>query len=60
MTSGASFNSGGALYFAQQSPPKQHAPPPQQSAVREVAVAEPIMARAVMMMKRYFIVPSVE
>ena len=42
-------------YFAQQWPPEQHLPPPQQSATREVAVAVPIMARAVIIIKRYFI-----
>ena len=44
-----------ALYSAQQWPPEQHLPPPQQSALREVAVAVPIMARVVTIIKRYFI-----
>src|SRR5207253_5094027 len=39
----------------QQWPPEQHLPPPQQSAAREVAVAVPIMARVVIIIKRYFI-----
>jgi hypothetical protein len=47
-------------YFAQHPPPKQQALPSQQSAVREVAVAVPIIARAVMIIKRYFIVPPAE
>ena len=42
-------------YLAQQWPPGQHLPPPQQSALREVAVAVPIMARVVIIIKRYFI-----
>ena len=42
-------------YLAQQWPPKQHVPPPQQSATGEVAVAVPIMARAAIIIKRYFI-----
>jgi hypothetical protein len=42
-------------YLAQQWPPEQHLPPPQQSALREVAVAVPIMARVVIIIKRYFI-----
>src|SRR5947207_2105973 len=42
-------------YRAQQWPPEQHLPPPQQSATREVAVAVPIMAKAVTIIKRYFI-----
>ena len=42
-------------YLAPQWPPEQHLPPPQQSAVREVAVAVPIMARVVIIIKRYFI-----
>jgi hypothetical protein len=42
-------------YLAQQWPPEQHLPPPQQSAAGEVAVAVPIMARAVIIVKRYFI-----
>ena len=42
-------------YLAQQWPPEQHLPPPQQSAAGEVAVAVPIMARAVIIIKRYFI-----
>ena len=42
-------------YLAQQWPPKQHVPPPQQSATGEVAVAVPIMARAAIVIKRYFI-----
>ena len=42
-------------YRAQQWPPEQHLPPPQQSALREVAVAVPIMARVVIIIKRYFI-----
>ena len=42
-------------YRAQQWPPEQHLPPPQQSATREVAVAVPIMARVVIIIKRYFI-----
>jgi len=42
-------------YLAQQWPPEQHLPPPQQSTLREVAVAVPIMARAVIIIKRYFI-----
>ena len=48
-------------YLAQQWPPEQHLPPPQQSALREVAVAVPIMARVVIIIKRYFIeFPPVE
>src|SRR5437764_7976665 len=42
-------------YLAQQWLPEQHLPPPQQSALREVAVAVPIMARVVIIVKRYFI-----
>jgi hypothetical protein len=42
-------------YLAQQWLPEQHLPPPQQSALREVAVAVPIMARVVIVIKRYFI-----
>jgi len=42
-------------YLAQQWPPEQHLPPSQQSALREVAVAVPIMARVVIIIKRYFI-----
>ena len=42
-------------YLAQQWPPEQHLLPPQQSALREVAVAVPIMARVVIIIKRYFI-----
>jgi hypothetical protein len=42
-------------YLAQQWPPEQHLPPPQQSALREVAVAVPIMARVLIIIKRYFI-----
>ena len=42
-------------YHAQQWPPEQHLAPPQQSATREVAVAVLIMARAVIIIKRYFI-----
>ena len=45
-------------YLAQQWPPEQHLPPPQQSALREVAVAVPIMARVVIIIKRYFIESS--
>jgi hypothetical protein len=41
-------------YFSQQWPPEQHLAP-QQSATGEVAVAVPIMARAVIIVKRYFI-----
>jgi hypothetical protein len=41
-------------YLAQQWPPPQHLAP-QQSAAGEVAVAVPIMARAVIIIKRYFI-----
>jgi len=41
-------------YFAQQWPPEQHLAP-QQSPTGEVAVAVPIMARAVIIVKRYFI-----
>ena len=41
-------------YFAQQWLPEQHLAP-QQSAAGEVAVAVPIMARAVIIVKRYFI-----
>jgi hypothetical protein len=41
-------------YLAQQWLPEQHLPP-QQSALREVAVAVPIMARVVIIIKRYFI-----
>ena len=57
---GTSFSIRPRDYFTQQWLPEQQAPPPQQSAVREVALAVPIMARAVMMIKRYFIVPPVE
>ena len=39
-------------YLAQQWQPEQHLPPPQQSALREVAVAVPIMARVVIIIKR--------
>ena len=54
------FSGGGSdnfprAYLAQQWPPEQHLPPPQQSALREVAVAVPIMARVVIIIKRYFI-----
>ena len=42
-------------YLAQQWPPEQHLPPPQQSALGDVAVAVPIMARAVIIINRYFI-----
>jgi hypothetical protein len=56
------FSTGGGFrllnpcaYLAQQWPPEQHLPPPQQSALREVAVAVPIMARVVIIIKRYFI-----
>jgi hypothetical protein len=42
-------------YLAQQWPPEQHLPPPQQSAAGEFAVAVPIMAKAVIIVKRYFI-----
>lgn len=55
------FTSGGSrlhnprAYRAQQWLPEQHLPPPQQSALREVAVAVPIMARVVIIIKRYFI-----
>jgi hypothetical protein len=45
-------------YFAQQPPPGQQAPPPQQSAVREVAVAVPSVARAIVIINRYFISSS--
>jgi hypothetical protein len=38
--------------------PEQHVPPPQQSATVEVAVAVPIMARAAIIIKRYFIESS--
>ena len=47
-------------YLAQQWPPEQHLPP-QQSAAREVAVAVLIVARAIIIIKRYFMkVPPVE
>jgi len=42
-------------YLAQQGPPEQHLPPPQQSALREVAMAVPIMARVIIIINRYFI-----
>ena len=57
----AGFTSGGFrlvspwAYLAQQWLPEQHLPPPQQSALREVAVAVPIMARVVIIINRYFI-----
>jgi hypothetical protein len=53
--SGGGFGNFPRAYLAQQWPPEQHLPPPQQSALREVAVAVPIMARVVIIIKRYFI-----
>ena len=53
--SGGGFDNFPCAYLAQQWPPEQHLPPPQQSALREVAVAVPIMARVVIIIKRYFI-----
>ena len=48
-------------YLAQQWPPAQHLPPQQQSARGDVAVAVPIVARAIIIIKRYFMkVPPVE
>lgn len=48
-------------YLAQQWPPEQHLAPVQQSARCDVAVAVPIVARAIIIIKRYFIkVPPVE
>src|SRR4030095_16357272 len=48
-------------YLAQQWPPEQHLTPVQQSARCDVAVAVPIVARAIIIIKRYFIkVPPVE
>ena len=58
LRAGLHFNQA-RLLLAQQSPPKkQQALPSQQSAVREVAVAVPIMARAVMIIKRIFMSSS--
>ena len=46
-------------YLAQQWPPEQHLAPVQQSARCDVAVAVPIVARAIIIIKRYFMkVPS--
>lgn len=48
-------------YLAQQWPPEQHLAPAQQSARCDVAVAVPIVARAIIIIKRYFMkVPPVE
>ena len=48
-----------AAYLAQQWPPEQHLAPVQQSARCDVAVAVPIVARAIIIIKRYFMkVPS--
>ena len=48
-------------YLAQQWPPEQHLAPVQQSARCDVAVAVPIVARAIIIIKRYFMkVPPVE
>ena len=48
-------------YLAQQWPPGQHLAPGQQSARCDVAVAVPIVARAIIIIKRYFMkVPPVE
>ena len=50
-------------YLAQQWPPQQHLAPPQQSVRGDVAVAVavPIAARAIIIIKRYFMkVPPVE
>ena len=48
-------------YLAQQWPLQQHLAPPQQSVRGDVAVAVPIAARAIIIIKRYFMkVPPVE